>query len=280
MRYLYGLTDRLAQKGLGIMRKIMVMGILAAMAAGLVACANTDVLNPSAMKNESDGAMPSADERLLAMSDLLAAVSTFRIQTRERHEWVGTSGDWSRIEGTTQATIWRPDFMHLKMRGSDPEVFDRELYYNGWTLAFENHAKKVWAWANVPETIDAMLDEVAWRYDLPIPVSDMLYSSPYNALMTDDTQSRFVGREIIEGRQCDHFAFSQPQIDWDIWIATEGKPLPCRLDIIHKGVQGPPRSQIVFAAIVLGIEVDKTLFAFEPQKDYSEIPVVENPPPE
>lgn len=253
-------------------RKILSMGVLVVLLAGLAACGVTDTLNPV----ESKDRIPSPQGRLAAMSNLFAAVPALRLETRETHEWTVSSSERSRVEGRWIVTIWRPDALHIKAVGSGSQDVDTELYYDGWTLVYENHLKKIWAWADVPPTIDGMLDELAWRYNLPIPVGDMLYSSPYDALMTDDTKSRFIGKEYIGGTQCDHFAFSQSSVDWDIWIAAKGEPLPCRLDIIRKNTQNPSISKIIFTAIDLDIKPDNSLFSFEPKKDYTEISVVEN----
>lgn len=259
-----------------MIKRILVIGVLALSIAGLAACTVTDTMNSF----ESKAKFPSPEKRLAEMSNLFSGVPTLRIETRETHEWTGPSNERSKIEGSWVVTIWRPDALHIKAVSSGTQDVDSELYYDGWTLVYENHSKKIWAWADVPPTIDAMLDQIAWRYNLPIPVADMLYSSPYDALMTDDTKSRFVAKESINGIQCDHFSFSQSSVDWDIWIAAEGKPLPYRLDIVRKNTQVRSISKIFFAAIDLEIKPDSSFFSFEPKKDYTEISVVQNESPE
>jgi hypothetical protein len=43
-------------------------------------------------------------------------------------------------------------------------------------------------------------------------------------------QSGFkVGPETIGTTKVDHFAFNQPGIDWQLWIAQGDKPLPLRI---------------------------------------------------
>ncbi len=252
------------------MLKNIILFAFAIMIAGLTACSRTEA--------PDSAPAASAKERLAQMSDWIANSTTLRIQTQEKYKWLDQNGQWLEADAEWTMTVWRPDAIHLKVRASGDKQADTELVYNGWTLAYQDHIKKVWAWAKVPSTIDEMLDEIAWRYELPIPASDMLYSYPYNSFMTEDTESRYVGEETINDRQCDHYAFSQPAVDWEIWIAKGDSPAPCRLDIIHKNIEGPPLVSISFTETALDIEPDKNLFEFDPPEGYSEIQVVENPP--
>ncbi|MEJ2111235.1 MAG: DUF2092 domain-containing protein [Acidobacteriota bacterium] len=224
---------------------------------------------------------PEGKRRLREMSDLLAASTTLRVETSEIHEWTGDSGV-GRIEGKRKAAIWKPNALWESVRGSGSREIDYELYYDGLNLSIDNHSNKVWAQAEVPPTLDGMLDEMAWRFDLFLPVADFFYSSPYDAVMTDATECRFVGTETIEGHLCDRFAFTQDVVDWEIWIRSEGEPLPCRLDISHKQREGekPPYSRILFTGFDRNIELDEGIFDFTPPGDYTRIPVVENPKPE
>lgn len=242
-----------------------ILGGLVVLIGGFVACGG------------SDKSVPDSLERLRLTSDLFAAATTLRIEAHEVHQWPDPSGDWAKFEGDRQVTVWKPNGMRENLKGSGARELDHDLYYNGSILTLENHIDKAWAWAEVPETLDEMLDEVSWRFDLPLPLADFLYSSPYDAVITDDTESRYIGQEVVEGRSCDHFAFQQRAVDWEIWIETGENPLPCRLDIIHTDMEGPPRSRIFFTRIDLKPIVDDTIFSFEPKEGYREVPVVEKP---
>jgi hypothetical protein len=224
---------------------------------------------------------PDGKRRLKEMSDLLAASTTMRVETSEVHEWMGDAGT-GRLEGVRKAAIWKPNALWESVRGSGSREIDYELYYDGVNLSMENHSHKVWAQAEVPPTLDKMLDEMAWRFDLFLPIADFFYASPYDAVMTDSTKYRFIGNETVEGHSCDRFAFTQDAVDWEIWIRSDGEPLPCRLDIFHKQGEGgkPPYSKILFTGFDLNVELGEGTFDFTPPDDYARIPVVENPKPE
>lgn len=240
---------------------------------GLLACSG-----PPPVDTTVPPPVPDAIERVQAMSDLLASAPALNIATREVHQWIDQEGEWARLEAACAIDLWRPDALHITVDGTGDIEIDHTLFYDGWVLTLESHSKKVFSRAEVKPTVDEMLDEVDWRFDLPIPAADMLYSSPFDSLISESTTGSFVAQETVGDRACDRFAFVGPTVDWEIWIEADDDPLPCRLDIVHKEMDGPPRSEVVFASVDLEPEMTEALFTFEPREDYREIPVVENPP--
>ena len=61
----------------------------------------------------------------------------------------------------------------------------------------------------MPGTLDEALDFLAAEYDVRMPAADLLYSNPYEALMTSDTTGGWVDVQQIGGRTCDHLAYRQ-----------------------------------------------------------------------
>ena len=54
------------------------------------------------------------------------------------------------------------------------------------------------------------------------------------------------GQDVIDGELCDHYAFRQGNIDWQIWIATGSKPLPRKLVITNRSDEARPQSVQMF----------------------------------
>jgi hypothetical protein len=80
----------------------------------------------------------------------------------------------------------------------------------------------------MPETIDRTIDALHERYGFYVPGSDMYYSNPAHALLTDTTTGGWVGVETIDGQACDHVAFEDRGVKWQLWVPTTGSPLPRR----------------------------------------------------
>jgi len=138
-------------------------------------------------------------ERLMRqMSDTLARASAFRFQTAESLDQIGPSAG-RVLRFTRAATVRRPDAMFFEVDGSGDTAIDVSAYYDGRAVSLRDNARGTWAQTTVPGTLDEMLDDVARRYGLPVPIADVVYSVPYEAFIGRDTKGGFVGRETIAG---------------------------------------------------------------------------------
>jgi hypothetical protein len=75
-----------------------------------------------------------------------------------------------------------------------------------------------------------------------MPLSDLfLFGTP--AAPLDKIESAMnAGQDFIDDDLCDHYAFRQGKIDWQIWITTGGKPLPRKVVITNRADEARPQS--------------------------------------
>ncbi len=81
------------------------------------------------------------------------------------------------------------------------------------------------------------------------------------------------GQDIVGGEVCDHYAFRQGQIDWQIWIAAGGKPLPRKVVIVNRADEARPES-ISLIAWNLKPAFKDAVFTFTPPKGATKIEIV------
>lgn len=241
------------------------------MVSGLAACSH-----PQSDKTPEIYSEQLAFDRLRAMSDTLSAAGRFRIETDEQHEWVDSGGEAAYVQGGCVVDVVRPGNMKIEMKGSGSINIDATLYFYKSTIAYEDRNKKVWVFTDTQETIDGMLDDLASRFDLPIPVSDFLYSSPYNSLISENTQGKYTEQVLIGDIRCDHLVFTDGDVQWELWISTGEKALPCKMKILRNGAEGKSRSELTFTKIDLNYRPDMSEFIFTPQEGYAQVPVTEN----
>ena len=113
--------------------------------------------------------------------------------------------------------VRRPDGFTFRTEGG----LGATVWYDGKRATILSNEKKLWARGPMPPTLDEMLDYVAAVHDLKLPWADLLYSSPYDALMSPDTTGGWVGVETIDGKPYDHLAYQNPVVDWEIWVGRE-----------------------------------------------------------
>ena len=108
----------------------------------------------------------------------------------------------------------------------------RRVWFSRNTLIHLSSDGGTYGQLTVPETIDDMLDHLLANYELPpLPMLDFLYSDSDTSFLADITAAVYVGKSAQGGRPCHHLAFSKANVDYQIWIPTEGKALPVKYSI-------------------------------------------------
>jgi hypothetical protein len=204
-------------------------------------------------------------ERLMRqMSDTLARLPAFRFSTTESLDEIGPPSKRGVLRFSRTVTVRRPDAMYFEVHGADRTPVDAAVHYDGQTVSLRYDAKGVWAQTAAPGTLDEMLDDVARRYSLPVPIADVVYSVPYEAFIGRSTKGGFVGRETIAGVACARLAFTDDFLDVGVWIPSSGQPLPRRVELVYKRAPGAPTARMDFTSWDLAPQIDDAMFRFVP----------------
>lgn len=211
-----------------------IVGAAAALLIGVIGCSQTPRLTPEEAKAKGDAL-------LRTMSTNMAAVQTFAFTADERRERAG-DGKTGAISTTRRVVVRRPDRLAFTGKGEAGEIAG---WYDGAQITLVSHGHKVWARGPMPATLDESLDFLANEYRVQMPTADLLYSSPYDALMTKDTTGGWVDTQTVGDRTCDHLAYQQAIVDWEIWLDSNGQ-LPCQLKITYKNQPGRPSTTVTY----------------------------------
>ena len=224
------------------------------------------LLAPACSRDPQPGTPAAAaeGERLMRqMSDTLVSASRFTFATAESLEHPDRSTG-RVLHFTRTVTVRRPDAMFFEVDGTGDTAIDVSAFYDGRTVSLRNNAHGLWAETTVPGTLDEMLDDVARRYSLPVPIADVIYSLPYDAFIGRDTKGGFVGRETIDGIECAHLGYADDLVDVQIWIPSSGQPLPRRVELVYKQAPGAPKARIDFTSWDLAPPIADEVFTFQP----------------
>jgi hypothetical protein len=166
---------------------------------------------------------PAATQILKRMSDYLNSLKQFSANTQGTLEKTNATGHRIDLDVSAHAIISRPNKLYAERRG---DLLDQNFHYDGKTLTLCNPVNKVYATVPAPPTIDGTMDYARGILDLYIPIGDLIYSNCYPLLMQDVTSATVVGKAVIGGIKCDHLLFVRPGVDFQVWVADSGKPLP------------------------------------------------------
>ena len=175
------------------------------------------------VRAETPAVDPAAVQILKRMTDYLGALKQFSVKTQNTIEDLTDSGHRVDYDVSATVTVSRPNKLKAQRKG---DLIDQTFYYNGKTLTLYNPSDKVYATEPAPGTIDGMLGFARSSLGLVIPAADLIYRNNFKLLMQDVTLAVVVGKESINGVQCDHLLFSRPGVDFQVCVAESGKPLP------------------------------------------------------
>jgi len=102
-------------------------------------------------------------------------------------------------------------------------------------LTLYNPSDKVYATESAPGTIEETLDFARESLGLTVPVADLVYRNAFPLLMQDVNLAVVVGKAVIGGVKCDHLLFSRPGVDFQVWVADSGNPLPYKYVVTDTG---------------------------------------------
>ena len=106
--------------------------------------------------------------------------------------------------------------------------------------------QKLYGQLDISDNIDGMLKKIDKDYGISIPSSALLSSDPYTNLGMQTETGRYVGIAKIGPYRCHHLAFTQPNLDWEIWITDAKDMAPRKMTIIYKTTPKKPRYTINF----------------------------------
>src|SRR5262245_61377251 len=210
------------------------------------------------------------NEIIKKMSDKLSSAKTFSFSTSEVHTRVRMSGKKEDVQLAREALVRRPNGIRYIFKGGR----DWNLWYDGKFLTAVSDKEKGFIQASMPPTIDETLDNIADRFDINMPVSDLMYSSPYDSFLGSNSKGGVVGTQSIEGKICDHLTYKSDAVDWEIWIGKNDS-LPYQLVLNNKDDTRSPRSQVIFRNWNLNAQATDKDFAFNIPEGYQRIPIME-----
>jgi hypothetical protein len=168
---------------------------------------------------------PAATQLLKRMTDYLDSLKQFSVHTQNTVEDLLDSGQRIDVDVSANVTVSRPNKLLAERKG---ELLDQMFYYDGKTLTLYNPTDRVYGTEPAPATIEELLRYASDTLGLIIPAADLVYDNAYPLLMQGVTSATVIGKAVIDGVVCDHLAFSRPDVDFQVWVADGGQPLPCK----------------------------------------------------
>ncbi|MFO1429770.1 MAG: DUF2092 domain-containing protein [Candidatus Competibacteraceae bacterium] len=216
---------------------------------------------------------PQAERILRQMSDFLKAQPRFSFHIDATFEAL-ERGRKLQLSAGTQVAVQRPDRLQVTVEG---DTLQRQFWYDGTSITLLDVTNHNYATAPIAGDLDTMLNRIQQRYGLDLPAADFVMSDPYKALMEKVTSGFYAGLHSVQGVSCHHLAFSQPDIDWQIWVEDSDKPAPRKLVITYKQIRQMPQYTGLYSQWNFAPDFSATQFTFTPPANAEKIEFLPKP---
>jgi hypothetical protein len=225
---------------------------------------------PTASAPRPSQALAVAPEPLAAlekMGGFLRTLQAFTIRADTTiDEVLAETGQKIQFGGVVDFRARPPDRLRVDV-ASDRK--HRQFFYDGTTVTVYGPRTKYYATFPAPPTIRDTLAIAAQRYGVEVPLADLFLWGTDKAQPEAITAAIYVGPSRIGGVACDHYAFQQEDVDWQIWIEQGATPLPRKLVITTKEEEQPQYSAVL--EWNLAPTLDNSLFTFVPPAEAQKI---------
>ena len=211
---------------------------------------------PTAFAQESDAKLI-----LKAMSDYVSGQETIEVTFDSSIEVITPELEKIQFTSSGEGLLSRPDKLRARRLGGYSDV---ALFFDGKTVSILDRDNNGYAQFSGPTTVDQLITLLRAGHGVALPGTDLLLGNAYDTLTADVLEARYIGRGIIDGRECDHLAFRNFDTDWQLWVEAGENPIPRKMVITSKTVNGAPQYTVRVKDWATGVEPAADAFSFVP----------------
>lgn len=204
---------------------------------------------------------PMADRVLRAATDFLKNARGFTVETNVSYDELLGTGIMVQYSRHGTVTVRRPDRIYAEVTD---DLSERRLWFDGKTATVYNPARNLYAQAKVPGDIDEFVDTLHDEYSVAAPFADILVNDPYANFTEGLYAGYYAGLNLVNRERAHHLVFTNEAVDFQLWIAEEGKPLIKRAVITFRNQEGSPQWMADFLSWDFDVKTPDSTFTFTP----------------
>jgi hypothetical protein len=203
-----------------------------------------------------------ASEILTRMTDFIAAAPAFTLVADTGHEVLQKNGQLLEFGSLLTLAIQRPSQGNGRFDSRAGDSVTTIL--DGEAIWVYSAKENIYDTTQQTGDIETSLDILAKQLDAPRQLFDF-FSKDLTASLTGAVKSGYyVGESMISGVLCDHLALRGEEKDVQMWIARGDEPVPRRIVITHREIDGQPSFWAQFIEWNLSPGLSDTTFTFSP----------------
>lgn len=164
-----------------------------------------------------------------------------------------------QFDSSGQVSLSRPDKIRATRTGGYADI---ELVSDGSAVSLLGKHTNLYAQSDLKGSIDEVVDQLRSR-GADLPAADLLGSDPFSALMDGVIEAAHIGRGVVDDVECEHLAFRNADVDWQLWVQTGDRPIPRKYVITSKAVGSAPQYTIRIKDWKTDVSFNPDAFAFK-----------------
>jgi hypothetical protein len=177
---------------------------------------------------EASNIDPDAVDAVKKMGVYLRSLKSFQVIADVTHDDVLEDGLIVQTNSKVDLLATAPNRLRVEVTADDKH---RLYLYDGKNFTVWARLVNYYATVPAPPTTVELFKKVEEKYDIQLPLIDLFKWGTREDDITKIKTAIDVGPATVEGVTCEHYAFHQEDVDWQIWIQLGQFPLPRRLVI-------------------------------------------------
>jgi hypothetical protein len=203
-----------------ICRRCLTRSVLVLAFAALVA--------PAEAQQSSAAVNPAAMKALNDMASYLRGLKAFQVESATTTDEVQDDGQLIQYTAKISFVVQMPNKLLATASGDRNE---RTFIYDGKAFTMFAHRAGYYATVPAPPTLRELDDALSEKYDIELPLADLFRFGSPDWKGADIKEATDIGPSEVSGTTCEHYAFRQNDVDWQVWIQKGEYPLPRKLVI-------------------------------------------------
>jgi hypothetical protein len=216
----------------------------------------------------SEAVDPDAVSAVVEMGKRLRALKSFSVEAEMSSDEVLESGEKLTHLEHVKADVKPPSGLRVARISTRRE---RIFFYDGKRAVLWGPTTGYYTSIPFDGRLKDLIVTAAQKYSYEVPLADLFLWGADEEDIKEIKAGNYVGTAMVGDRVCDHYAFRQNNVDWQIWIDKAAGGLPCRYAIVDLSDEARPMFQAT-VRIKNGVVFDDARFQFVPPKDAVEIP--------
>jgi hypothetical protein len=171
------------------------------------------------------------------MSEFMAAQREFSFRAFVTYEAVQDDGQKLSFDMVHNVAVGKPDRLFWTTIQDDGSV--DSVWFAEGVLSVVKRPDDVYGQVETPKSFAGMV-AVADAYSIPVPFADIIGGDPTEFFLDDLESAINVGQTWVNGEWTDHLALRQSDVDLELWIRSDGEPVPVKMKVIYKLAEGAP----------------------------------------